>query len=164
LECVLLDMFMGGSETTATSLLWSIAFLIHYPEVQVSISSTLYVQIFRTNIGFSSYILALIKICSKNARPQRWWNWQLVSISSTFYASLLCQYFCAKKLQSWSCAARSLLLYEKRVRKMLVKLTLGIFNCLPSSVYLHYFLLFTYSNWFLNHPTEAGPSSELWGP
>jgi cytochrome P450 len=31
-----MDMFMGGSETTATSLMWSVAFLIHHPEVQVT--------------------------------------------------------------------------------------------------------------------------------
>jgi steroid 21-monooxygenase len=30
-----MDMFMGGSETTATSLLWAVAFLIHHPEIQV---------------------------------------------------------------------------------------------------------------------------------
>jgi steroid 21-monooxygenase len=28
------DMFMGGSETTATSLMWAIAFIIHHPHVQ----------------------------------------------------------------------------------------------------------------------------------
>ena len=29
-------MFMGGSETTATSIMWAIAYLIHQPEIQVN--------------------------------------------------------------------------------------------------------------------------------
>ena len=31
---VMVDLFLGGSETTATSLLWVLLYLIKYPDVQ----------------------------------------------------------------------------------------------------------------------------------
>lgn len=37
LEIVLMDLFLGGSETTATSLKWVILYMLHHPEVQVRI-------------------------------------------------------------------------------------------------------------------------------
>jgi len=49
-----------------------------------------------------------------------------VSISSTFYARLLRQYFCEKKLQSQNVTRETLheaILYEKFAHKMLLKLT-----------------------------------------
>jgi len=53
-----------------------------------------------------------------------------VSISSTFYMRLFCQYFGAKKLQSWTYVIRekvfNLLSFEKRAHKMLMKLTPGV--------------------------------------
>jgi len=51
-----------------------------------------------------------------------------VSISSTFYAHLLRQYFCANILQSQNVTREKLhkaLLYKKFVSKMLMKLTQG---------------------------------------
>jgi len=51
-----------------------------------------------------------------------------VSISSTFYAGLLYQYFCTKKLQSQNLTREKLrkaLLYKKFAHKMLMKLTQG---------------------------------------
>ena len=36
LECVLIDLFMGGSETTSSLLVWGILFLLHNPSVQAS--------------------------------------------------------------------------------------------------------------------------------
>ena len=36
LECVLVDLFMGGSETTSSLLMWGILFLLHNPSVQAS--------------------------------------------------------------------------------------------------------------------------------
>ena len=33
-QIVLLDLFLAGIETTTTSLLWAIHFLLHHPEVQ----------------------------------------------------------------------------------------------------------------------------------
>ena len=47
LECVLLDMFMGGSETTSTSLMWAVAILIHHPDIQVGWPLTLFVALGR---------------------------------------------------------------------------------------------------------------------
>jgi len=37
LECVLVDLFMAGGETTATALLWAVLFLLHHPEQQESV-------------------------------------------------------------------------------------------------------------------------------
>ena len=34
LDCVLIDLFHAGSETTSSTMLWTILFLLHYPEVQ----------------------------------------------------------------------------------------------------------------------------------
>ena len=34
LECVLVDLFMGGSETTSITLIWTFLFLLHHPEAQ----------------------------------------------------------------------------------------------------------------------------------
>jgi len=51
-----------------------------------------------------------------------------VSISSTYYARVFCQYLFAKKSQRRSAIReklQNLLSYEKRVSKMLVKLTPG---------------------------------------
>jgi len=63
------------------------------------------------------------------------WLGAKVSISSTFYSRLLCQYFWAKKLQIQNVTAeklRNLLLYEKCMCKMLMKLTPGCsVNYLP---------------------------------
>jgi hypothetical protein len=56
-------------------------------------------------------------------------NVAMVSISSTFYACLLRQYFCTKKLQSQNTTREKLLealLYETFARKMLMKLTPGL--------------------------------------
>jgi len=55
----------------------------------------------------------------------------LVSISSTFYAHLFCQYFFAKKLQSQNVTSEKLLKafsYEKFEQTMLMKLTIGFTN------------------------------------
>jgi len=52
----------------------------------------------------------------------------LVSISSTFYEQLLCQYICSKKLQIQNVTREKLrkaLSYENFSRKMLMKLNLG---------------------------------------
>jgi len=60
-----------------------------------------------------------------------------VSISSTFYAQLLQQYFCAKKLQSQNVTKEKLreaLSYEKFAHKMFVKLTPG--GILPNVISL----------------------------
>jgi len=51
-----------------------------------------------------------------------------VSISSTFYAQLVCQYFCTKKLHSQYLTREKLrkaLLYKKVFCKTLMKLTTG---------------------------------------
>jgi len=104
--------------------------------VKVSISSTFYVHVFRMKFWcqkLQSFVLALRlfgakKLCTKNACVKHWWNWPLVSILSTFYARLLCQYFCAKKMQSLDIIREKLrksLLYKKMARKMLMKLTEG---------------------------------------
>jgi len=59
----------------------------------------------------------------------KWWsNLLLVSILSTFYKCLFCQYFCAKKLQSQNVTREKLhkaLLYKNHVRKMMMKLNSG---------------------------------------
>ena len=41
LEIVLVDLFIGGSETTATSINWTILYLLHYPQVQDKIHAEL---------------------------------------------------------------------------------------------------------------------------
>ena len=41
LDCVLIDLFMGGSETTAITLLWTFLFLLHHPDVQAKIHEEL---------------------------------------------------------------------------------------------------------------------------
>jgi len=54
--------------------------------------------------------------------------WDQVSISSTFYASLLSQYFCAQKITKPKCNKRKAAqsnFVQKFVRKMLMKLTPG---------------------------------------
>jgi len=42
----------------------------------VSISSTLNVRIFRTNVIFLVTFWLCQKICTKNSRVWRWWNWR----------------------------------------------------------------------------------------
>ena len=34
LKAVVSNLFVGGTETTSTTLMWSLLFAIHYPEVQ----------------------------------------------------------------------------------------------------------------------------------
>jgi len=66
-----------------------------------------------------------------------------MSISSTFFAHLLRQYFCAKKLQSKNVTRKKLhkaFLYKKRACEMLMKLTIEI--VLPNFG----FTLFSYSH------------------
>ena len=41
LEIVLVDLFIGGSETTSTSINWTILFLLHNPHVQDKIHKEL---------------------------------------------------------------------------------------------------------------------------
>ena len=41
LEIVLVDLFLGGSETTATSINWTILYLLHYPQVQEKLHAEL---------------------------------------------------------------------------------------------------------------------------
>ena len=47
LEVVLMDLFLGGSETTATSLKWVILFMLHHPEVQVRLHLEVFVLLKR---------------------------------------------------------------------------------------------------------------------
>ena len=49
---------------------------------QVSISSTLYVQIFRMNIIFLLTLWLCQKIRTKNAHKKHWWNWRQVFCKS----------------------------------------------------------------------------------
>jgi len=48
-----------------------------------------FINVLRTNFlyecHFSTYFLALSKICTKNTRVKRWWNWPQVSISSNLF-------------------------------------------------------------------------------
>nr|AIL94126.1 cytochrome P450 CYP3034A1 [Tigriopus japonicus] len=41
LDCVLIDLFMGGSETTSITLIWTFLFLLHHPEGQEKIHEKL---------------------------------------------------------------------------------------------------------------------------
>ena len=41
LICCLHDLFIAGSETTSTTLLWSIVFLMRHPEIQERIHTEL---------------------------------------------------------------------------------------------------------------------------
>ena len=41
LFCVLCDLFLAGSETTATNLLWAVIFLMRYPEIQSKLAQEL---------------------------------------------------------------------------------------------------------------------------
>jgi hypothetical protein len=99
---------------------------------QMSISSTLSVLVFCTNIRFGSFFhvhvtwkkAAKMDVRTKNAHLKSWWNWAQISISSTFYEQLLRRYSCTKKLQSQTVIREKLcklLLYKKVVLKMLVK-------------------------------------------
>jgi len=68
-------------------------------------------------------------ICGKDAHKHVGDINLQVSISSTFYAHLFCQYFFAKKLQSQNVTRekpRKALLYEKFEHKIMMKLTPGI--------------------------------------
>ncbi len=79
--------------------------------LQVSISSTLYAQIFRTNVFSAAFLRTYVRtyiekscriddIRRKNSYVKCWWNWWLVSISSTFYGRVFCKKFWCQKLQS----------------------------------------------------------------
>ncbi len=61
------------------------------------------------------------KAAERTVIQKSWWNWYPGSISTTFYARLFRQYFCAKKLQSQK--LRKALLYEKHARKLMMKST-----------------------------------------
>jgi len=46
----------------------------------VSISSTFYVQIFRTNVVSAVRVWLWTNYCTKNAREKCWWNWRQVAL------------------------------------------------------------------------------------
>jgi len=58
--------------------------LIRYYFITVSISSTFYVQIFRTSFGFLVTFWLCQKIRTKNSYVKGWWNWRQLSIFVPF--------------------------------------------------------------------------------
>jgi len=72
------------------------------------------------------------------------WNVYQGSISPTFYARIFCQYPFAKKSQSRSVIReklQNLLLYKKRARKMLVKLTTVLHKIASKFTLINYTLV-----------------------
>jgi len=92
---------------------------IQLNKILPSISSTFYIQIFRTNVVFGSFSLVTFwlwgEIRTKNWRVKHWWNWHLVKLSN-FKEKMVAPHlrhqiwcFPEDKLPDWGFPRRSLI-------------------------------------------------------
>jgi len=73
------------------------------------------------------------KFCTKNALIKCWWNWDQLSISSTFYTRVFCTKFWRQKESKLKYSFVIFGANKKCARKMLVKLRPAEDNCCSRS-------------------------------